>query len=797
MSFARTARNALGIALQGLVIPLIFCTNDAQGVILNWINPAGGNASTASNWSPAQIPAAADNLHFDIDGLYFVTFSSVVGSSSAMRFRDGTVNLVFNSDHTLNGPFIVADTAGDTTSVTLLTGIVTCNSSAVIGHTGGGQGTFRVDTDDAILSIPGTTNDLVVGNMGTDGFLTIDDGGAVEVGDEIFIGASTQGVGIVTVMDRSANLTPSILMTTNPTGDFYVGEDGYGELHVESFGQVFCSGDMYIAPRSFPFFDGNAVVTIGEGGANDANLFVDQDLNIAGGFGVAGGRAQVTIRSNGEVQVNGTTHLGRLAFELAELHITGGNLRTANLTVHQNSTLDFQSGSIVVDGGILDTDGEPLTINSASGGPVTGPVVNLIDGATATIPAVGGVSLFLGESGFGEARAENGGAWTLDGDVELGKLAGGLGVLRVTNGASITGPFTSIDAGIAGVGEIYVPNGILNVSSINVATNIGSDGLLSVSGPSASITCSSFRIGAGVAAAEPTTTLFLSSSASFDVTSVTGAVIIDNNGGMNIASNADFTTLGDILLDGEINLNIGTVHAETLFVNNFGGELSGKGTVTAKVQNSGVISPGLSAGKLAVQGNCVQTSTGKLIAELGNHATGEWDSLTVSGAATLAGTLEIKRLPTFAAQSGDVFTIMTFGSRTGTFTTVTLDGGPLTGFNLDYSATRVTLKALGATDAPADLLALSVLELTARRTAEGAMLQLALPQEAQVRLSVYDVAGRELQVLRDGMTVAGRYEYPMGAANLRAASGMYFARAIVSVPGQAPQVRTARVALIR
>jgi hypothetical protein len=58
-------------------------------------------------------------------------------------------------------------------------------------------------------------------------------------------------------------------------------------------------------------------------------------------------------------------------------------------------------------------------------------------------------------------------------------------------------------------------------------------------------------------------------------------------------------------------------------------------------------------------------------------------------------------------------------------------------------------------------------------TTEGSVLTYAIPSRALVRLSLFDVRGREVALLCDGLRDAGRYTATLKAADLR--SGMYFA----------------------
>ncbi len=47
-----------------------------------------------------------------------------------------------------------------------------------------------------------------------------------------------------------------------------------------------------------------------------------------------------------------------------------------------------------------------------------------------------------------------------------------------------------------------------------------------------------------------------------------------------------------------------------------------------------------------------------------------------------------------------------------------------------------------------------------------------LPQKSQVKLKVFDVLGREIQILADGVYEAGKYEVEFNATTLP--SGVYF-----------------------
>jgi hypothetical protein len=75
---------------------------------------------------------------------------------------------------------------------------------------------------------------------------------------------------------------------------------------------------------------------------------------------------------------------------------------------------------------------------------------------------------------------------------------------------------------------------------------------------------------------------------------------------------------------------------------------------------------------LVINGDFTQGSFGTLKADVGGTTAGTgYDQLQISGAATLAGTLNVSTIGGFLPSSGDVFTVLTFGSRSGTFGSIT------------------------------------------------------------------------------------------------------------------------------
>ncbi|MHC4220295.1 MAG: hypothetical protein ACYSU7_17765 [Planctomycetota bacterium] len=123
--------------------------------------------------------------------------------------------------------------------------------------------------------------------------------------------------------------------------------------------------------------------------------------------------------------------------------------------------------------------------------------------------------------------------------------------------------------------------------------------------------------------------------------------------------------------------------------------LSGTGSVAGDVVNtSGALAPGGSAGTLEVDGVYAQDVGGRLVVELGGTAAGEYDVLSVTGVASLAGELEINALRGFVAPSvGQSFTILAAQggiSNGDTFDVLTPEWGTFTD-TYDYPAGTVTI----------------------------------------------------------------------------------------------------------
>jgi hypothetical protein len=115
-----------------------------------------------------------------------------------------------------------------------------------------------------------------------------------------------------------------------------------------------------------------------------------------------------------------------------------------------------------------------------------------------------------------------------------------------------------------------------------------------------------------------------------------------------------------------------------------GGTLSGSGAINGSVHNDGTVSPSTTGGVLTITGTYQQTRSGVLSSVITGTTPGtKFGQLSVSGQATLAGTLKVSTGGGFIPGHGQAFSVLLYHSRSGTF--ATLSGHPT--YTVAYRAT--------------------------------------------------------------------------------------------------------------
>ncbi len=144
--------------------------------------------------------------------------------------------------------------------------------------------------------------------------------------------------------------------------------------------------------------------------------------------------------------------------------------------------------------------------------------------------------------------------------------------------------------------------------------------------------------------------------------------------------------------------------------------------------NSGTIS--VTAGSVVVvTGSFTQSAAGGLAMELRGTGSSQFGRVTISGAVTLDGTLSLTVGGGFVPAIGDEFQLLTYGSHSGTFTTINGNG---LAFSPTYNATNLTLTRV----AP-----FSAAEAATRETTTAALSHDALAGIVQAANSLWASAG--------------------------------------------------------
>jgi hypothetical protein len=190
----------------------------------------------------------------------------------------------------------------------------------------------------------------------------------------------------------------------------------------------------------------------------------------------------------------------------------------------------------------------------------------------------------------------------------------------------------------------------------------------------------------------------------------TGTVVFDsaNLGYVNTTSNTDLTIGSDITVRGKAgrvgNANAtssitvdGTIHSDEagqIEVRSGGGwtnegTLMASGTGTLRTRdtwsNNGTVEIGETSNMSALSGLPL---TGLSIVTIDIGSVSDFGVIDVTGAAALAGVLNINLTGGFSPTTGQMFEIMTYDSMSGAFGTISAAG-----FTVDVGATAITLTA--------------------------------------------------------------------------------------------------------
>jgi hypothetical protein len=630
------------------------------GESVEWINPAGGFWDVASNWEGGVLPGPNDNVLIDVPGDVTITH------------RSGTtvVNRIISRE-----------------SLAITGGVLQIDTTAQVdgNFTIGNGGTLR---DATVLPGAGAldvhvTSFATLDQVTLQANLSVDDLGTALIQNGLTLNNSRvtlASTGNTTMLQFNND------QTLGGTGEiFFGGTSNFNRNAVDS------SGTLTIGP---------GITIRGTQNGSVGNSFSNETIILQGT--ILGDTAGKTIVLGGiDSQIQGLVRATAGTVELTDsfsfegagtFQSSGGNVvitgtldnigKTLALTSFTGSLFSNNNGTIK--GGRLETSGG-ATLTPANmvtlDGVTLGSNLTVPDGRDVLVRnglTLDNVNITLtdGSEAFVSPRVrflDNG---TLGGTGEI--IFGGSGdsnILSGTTGFTLTIAPNITAHGSRG-GSVGILGTVINQGTISSETNARE---ITVSGTAVSNQGTLRAINGG------------------DIL-LTGTFI--NTGSMNIgASGSQIRLLSGTILQnsGSTTIAGGTLQAATVSLQ--GGTLRGFGTVSGALVNNAAITIGgtNSAGNLQVTGAYTQTAAGTLNSEIAGLTAGTlFDRLQITGAATLAGTLNVSLINNFVPTSGQNFAIVTFGSH-GTTTFDTINGLDIGGglvFNPIYNTTNLTLQAV-------------------------------------------------------------------------------------------------------
>jgi hypothetical protein len=603
-------------------------TTAIQGGTLN--TSGGGVMQTVTG---AQLDGVTNGAITISDGSTYTagagTLTDVQGALKFGTATGGTLalsgNLRLIGDTTLSGPGSMtlsgAAQIGTNSNAYTLTNNSTIQGTGLIG-----SGIGSLYSNDNL-----TNGGSIIANGGT---LTLAGTGTLTNTGTLHANAGT------TLVSTMSGLSSSTFSGTTLLTGTYVADAG-ATLQINALGNT---GGEIVTNDGHIILNGVGSSFVDAAGKDVLSSF---NTNATGsGFTITGGRNFTTA---GNFTNNGTLTVGS-----GSAFIVNGNL--TNLA---SNTL---TGGIYSISGTFQFNGANIVNNSAS---IT------LNGSTSKIIAKNGTSglvNFAKNTALGTFALTGGRSFTT-----LGNFTNN-GVLTVGSGSKfdVNGSLTNF-AGTTLTGGTYNVTGTLQFNGANIVTNAAN---ITLTGAASKIVDQSGTTNglANFAANAAAGSFTLASGRNLTTAgafSNAGTLKVSTGTTFTVASGQSYTqTAGKTVDDGTMAVTGGGA-----FAINTGSVFGNKGTFSGNLTSGGVFNIGDAAnlaGKMAVTGNYVQSSTGTLKADVGGLAAGtKFDQLNVTGAVTLGGTLSLQLINSFVPTLGSTFDIMNFASETGNFATIT------------------------------------------------------------------------------------------------------------------------------
>ncbi len=604
------------------------------------------------------------------------------------------------------------------------------------------SGDWFVGTNWNPNGVPAATDDVVINNGGT---CTLDASASVTaftLSSGTLTGSGTLTVnGLLTwsdgVMSGTGVTTASGGLTISAVAGAFAGpnlrrtlNNTAGATLTGASGSMKLGADGVLSNQSGATFDvpGDAGI-VGNGGnaqtrIDNAGLFEKSGGSGTSDIGVTFNNSGTTDVQSGTLRLVDGSDTGAFTVNNATLRFSAGTRTlSASASIAGAGTVDVTSG-VVNHAGTYNITGSTTMSGGAGAANLTGTVTNL---GALTINATSGGTFNLSNT---------------NGTVTVPSFSFLAGTFTGSGTLSVSGTMSWADGTMTGTGTTTAAGGLTITAVIGAFAGPNLQRTLNnIAGATLSGASGSMKLGAnGVLSNQLGATFDVPGDAGFTGNGANAQTRIDNAGLFRKSGGSGITTVdlkftnsgtteslsGTLRFTAAFTQSGGTTRLNGGSITSFsavsvqGGILEGNGTLTADVSNTGgSFSPGLSAGLLSETGSYTQGSGGTYNVEIGGLSAGaQFDKTTITGSATLGGTLSIALINAYEPNLGDTFQIMTFGSRSGDFASVTgtvIGNGKM--FQKVVTATDVVLQVVAEPTVTATVTATATPTETATQTA--------------------------------------------------------------------------------
>ncbi len=675
-----------------VLLMVLALAGPVSAATLTWTNTAGGDWASATNWSPNAIPGSGDTAVINASGTYAVRVDGSRTVGTVVMANPNAILLLKGSGSTGQALLTVAN------------GFVNEGTIELSSEGGGFEARLTVSSG-TLTNATGGVLRAVEGNGGPRTLTAnLDNRGTLEVARDLTLNGNVANSGTVnlaagktltvspaaTWTHRASAITGTGTLSLANNSTFVLEEDFTPGGFVLNAPNLTVNGPgKLLGPTTGEFLIRNW--TINAGVVVTGDLRVDGVVRFNSGLAVSAGK---TLRVTGSSQTgqslltvsNGVVNQG-----IIELSSEGGGFE-ARLTV-SSGTLTNATGGVLR---AVEGNGGPRTLTAnldnrgtlevardltLNGNVANSGTVNLAAGKTLTVsPAATWTHRASAITGTGTLSLANNSTFVLEEDFTPGGFVLNAPNLTVNGPGKLLGPTTgeflirnwTINAGVVVTGDLRV-DGVVRFNS-GLAVSAGKT--LRVTGSSQTgqslLTVSNGVVNQGI--------IELSSEgggfearltvSSGTLTNATGGVLraVEGNGGPRTLT-ANLDNRGTLLVESNT-----TLSASGTLLNATTGILAGAGTfnlASATVTNLGTVAPGVSPGILTISGNLPWNSGARFDVEMNGFTAGtNYDRLVLSSPVSLNGIIRAELINGFFPKKDDAFTVLTYPSRTGSFTTL-------------------------------------------------------------------------------------------------------------------------------